>query len=92
MNKTNLQHAIFALLIQSTIGFASGDWWAGFAAAVSFFLGREHAQREYKIYKWGQKTGRKWWKGFTGWSKDAWLDFLSPLVACSIMLAIIMLA
>ena len=45
MNRTNLEHSVYALIIQSAFG-VFGYWWIGAAFAVGFFLGREHSQRE----------------------------------------------
>ncbi len=46
MNRTNFEHAIYALLMQSIIGLSTGNWWAGAAFGAAFFIGREHAQAE----------------------------------------------
>lgn len=51
MNKTNFEHAAFALL--------TGDWWAVAAAGAFFFLGREHAQFEFKLVKMGKAPSVK---------------------------------
>jgi hypothetical protein len=74
MNRTNFEHAIYALLMQIVIGLLTGNWWTGaaFGAAfcVAFFLGREHAQAQAKIGDPGLRgdiAAFKIWK----WSLDA---------------------
>ena len=80
MNRTNFEHAAYALIIQLIIGLLTNNWWAGAAAGMAFFIGREHAQREYQI---GNPSTLKPWQGFDlwRWSKDALLDLLLPVVA-----------
>lgn len=78
MNKSNLVHAIYAVLMQLPFGL-NGYWWTGAAFSIAFFLGREVAQYEYKI---GDPSKLKPWEGFQvwKWSKDAQLDFVLPTV------------
>lgn len=57
----------------------TGNAWYGALFAIGFYVSREHAQREYKLAK-DVKT-LKWYQGFVGWSLDAWLDVIAPLVA-----------
>lgn len=87
MNVSNFEHAAFALLMQIAIGLATGNWWAGAAAGAFFFLGREHAQREYKL----GTAGKSPWPAFDffRWSLDAKLDLLFPAAAV-IALALVM--
>ena len=80
MNVSNFEHAAFALLMQIAIGLATGNWWAGAAAGAFFFLGREHAQREYKL---GDPSKLPPWAGFDiwRWKLDAILDLVFPVLA-----------
>ncbi len=80
MNKTHLEHAAYALLIQLALGLTTDNWWLGAAAAIGFFLGREHAQREYQI---GNPATLKGYEAFDfwRWSTDAKLDLLIPILA-----------
>ncbi len=85
MNRTNFEHAGYALLFQLVI--AAAFWlcldlwtiglWAGGLFAVGFFIGREHAQAQNK-YQIG------YIKAFDVriWSLDARLDLLFPFTAC----------
>lgn len=82
MNRSHLQHALVALILQCTPGFGWGDWVLGGALAVGFFWGREHAQAEYK---WIQGHGGKRTPEATTqamnlrtWSLDMWLDATVP--------------
>lgn len=81
MNQTNFEHAAYAVLMQVVIGAASGNWWAGAAFGIAFFIGREHAQREYHI---GDPSKLAPWSAFDiwRWSLDSKLDLLFPVVAC----------
>ena len=80
MNRTNFEHAAYALIIQLIIGLLTQNWWAGAAAGMAFFIGREHAQREYQI---GNPSKLKPWQGFDiwRWSLDSKLDALFPIIA-----------
>jgi len=51
---TNLQHLLIAVLLQAFIGLTTGNWWAGAALAAGIFVGREHAQAEYR---WIEQVG-----------------------------------
>lgn len=78
-------HLIAALAVQAAIGLLSGDWWAGAALGAGLFIGREHAQAEYR---WiaaytpdGRRAAMPWWGGFDPrvWNKlDAWADWIIP--------------
>jgi hypothetical protein len=87
MNLSNLEHLIEALLIQVIIGVLSGNWWAGAAAGSFFFIGREHAQAEYRwidLLGHGKRINMPWWGGFDKrvWTHlDSWLDWSVPALA-----------
>lgn len=85
-------HLIVALLIQAAIGFSTGNWWAGAALGAAIFLGREHAQAEYRWIETYTPDHRRasmpWWGGFDPrvWHKlDSLLDLALPLVAVLIL-------
>ena len=80
MNRTNFEHAVYALAMQIVIGLLTQNWWAGAAFGSAFFIGREHAQREYQI---GNPSKLKPWQGFDiwRWSLDAQLDAAFPIIA-----------
>lgn len=82
MNRTNYAHGGYALLIQLLGTLLAGNVWIGAALAIGFFIGREHAQQEYKYAK--DVTTLKWYAGFVGWSKDKLLDVIAPVVAVCI--------
>jgi hypothetical protein len=80
MNHTNWEHAIFALIGQIVIFLITGSWWLGAIGASGFFLGREHAQFEYKIGNpstLNPLEGFQFWK----WNLDSKLDSLFPVVS-----------
>lgn len=78
MNKSHIEHLVAALIAQALIWLATGSLWLGFAFVFGLFLGREHAQREYKI---GDPSKLKGYEAldFWRWSTDAKLDFLVPV-------------
>lgn len=87
MSKTQLEHALIALLIQFALWALVGPWAAG-AIAVALFLGREIAQNEYRLansrgWQWGQVPPVRWYEGaYRAWTLKAVLDIAAPLVAC----------
>lgn len=90
MNSTHLEHFIIALVIQALFILAFrplkqplGAWFGAFFV-TAVFLGREHAQREYKIGDPSQLIGYEAldiWR----WSLDAQLDFLIPSITVFIV-------
>lgn len=86
LNITHAEHGTFALLMQGlfvlvghTLGFPM-SWWCGAAFAIAWFVSREHTQREYKLFNFGEENDLSPFAGFTGWSIDAWLDAIVPTV------------
>ena len=88
MNQTNFEHAGFALMMQSVfllLGvFVFNDVtmlaWIGAAFASAFFLGREHAQRGYRL---GHPSRLMGYEAFDiwRWRTHAQLDLAFPVVA-----------
>jgi len=79
MNRTNFEHAAYALLMQLPFGLL-GHWWVGAALSIGFFLGREHAQAQDKINDYsfhGDLAAFRVWQ----WPLDAKLDLLFPVVS-----------
>ncbi len=88
MNQTNFEHAGFALMMQSVF-LLLGVFvfhevtmlaWIGAAFASAFFLGREHAQREYKLGDPSKLMGHEAFDIWR-WKRDAVLDLVFPVVA-----------
>lgn len=88
MNRSNFMHAAQAVFMQAVIGLVTGNWWAGAAFGAAFFIGREHAQAEYRYIEANGGSrydtpeppeiaalNPRWW------SKDAVLDFVFPVIA-----------
>ena len=86
MNRTNFEHAFFAALMQVFIGLVFGNWFAGGCFGIAFFLGREHAQYQHKLGYTLLKTFQAF--AFWKWSRDAQLDLLFPIIACSVIYGI----
>lgn len=91
----NLEHFAAALLIQAFIGFATNNWWAGAALGAGVFIGREHAQAEYKWierYGQGRRANLPWW-GWADprvWDVHSWFWNLSLPIAAVLILAGVM--
>lgn len=79
MNRTNFEHLFVALLIQLIGWILFGDWIIGAVFASGIFIGREHAQREYKIGDPSKLIGYEA-LDFWNWSRDALLDLLFPVI------------
>lgn len=80
MNQTNVEHAVIAALLTAVIGFAFSNVLIGAALAIGIFIGREHAQREYKLGDPANLYGYEaldFWR----WSLDAKLDLVFPVMA-----------
>ena len=88
MDWTTLQHAVIALIC-SGIGWLCGQPIAGAAFGAALFLGREHAQAEYRwIERFGngKRANLPIWGAFDYrvWDMGSILDWLVPLVVSSI--------
>lgn len=86
-------HAIIALLLQAVIGYTTGNWWLGAASAL-FYMGREHAQAEYRWiehYGAGRRANMPWWGGFDPkvWNLKSLTDWLAPLSATTALAVIV---
>ena len=95
MNRTNLEHALFAVLIMAALWVAfallgfSGGQWVGAVGGIAFFAGREFTQAQRSIAK-EQGVGLidlPWYCAldFRMWSRDGVLDLLFPVVACLVL-------
>ena len=89
MNRSNFEHAGFALLIQGAVWLLTGNLLAGTLLAIGFFFGREHSQAEYKAINTdfgGKRANMPWYAGFNPkyWTLDAKLDVLFPAVFCAL--------
>lgn len=93
MNRTHLEHLIVALVIQGFfiggfyfLGLQHGAWF-GAIFVTALFLGREHAQREYKIGDPSKLVGYEA-LGIWRWSLDAKLDLLVPVITVIVVAAL----
>lgn len=76
VNRTNFEHAGYALLMQFVVWLFTKDWWTGAAFGAAFFLGREHAQAQIK-YNLGDFAAFD----MRRWEFDPVLDLVFPVVA-----------
>jgi hypothetical protein len=92
----NLEHSAYALLFMAIIGLLTGNWLAGACFGSAFFVGREHAQAEYRVIEHfyeGKRANMPWHGGFErrAWNVKGVRDFLLPIAATAIALIIIKL-
>lgn len=92
----NLEHSAYALLFMAIIGLLTGNWFAGVCFGSAFFVGREHAQAEYRVIEHfyeNKRANMPWYGGFEprAWSLKSILDFVLPIAATAIALIIIKL-
>lgn len=83
-------HILIALTLQAACGLTTGDWLAGGLFAAGIFVGREHAQAEYRwieTYGKRKRANMPWWGGFDPrvWNRKSMLDWLAPLAAVTIV-------
>ena len=85
MNRANFEHTGYALLMMAIVWALTNNALAGAFAGAFFFIGREHAQAEYrmiqKFYE-GKRANMPWWGGFDprAWDTKSMLDWLLPTV------------
>lgn len=77
-------HACIVLLFSTFAFWGNFPSWMPLLAAA-FFLGREHAQAEYRwidAYGGGQRANMPWWGGFDprAWTFKGLMDWLLPLL------------
>ena len=90
-----LEHLLIALTVQAAIGLATGNWWTGAALGAGVFIGREHAQAEYKWierYGQGRRANLPWW-GWADprvWDVHSWFWNLSLPIAAVLLMAGVM--
>ena len=83
-----MKHALYAVSFQVVFGLLTGEWKAGGALAVGFFVGVEWMQ---EIRMKMQERGIRWpapvspefaLEGFEGWGRDRYVDCVLPAIAC----------
>lgn len=87
MNRTNLEHLTIALIIQGAGWLLCGGLISGALLATGIFIGREHAQREYKLGDPSLLVGYEAldvWR----WTTDAQLDLLLPVAGVSAVVVV----
>jgi hypothetical protein len=92
MNKSNLIHAGYSLVIMLLFWALTGNALASALLIVGFFAGREHSQAEYRAIStdFGNRASMPWYSGFNPkyWGVDSVLDLALPIAAVSIVLFI----
>ena len=81
-----MTHIFVAVLAQLTIGLLFRKWLLGGILAVSFYLGREITQAEYRWISSlgeGRRANMPWWGGFDPqvWNFKSLGDVLFPAIA-----------
>lgn len=90
---SDVTHALLALVAQIGVGLLTGRWLAGGIAAAGFFLGREHAQAEYRWieeFGAGRRANLPAWGGLdpAAWTGKGVMDALLPVVAVGLCYAV----
>jgi hypothetical protein len=86
MSVITFSHSAYALLMMFVVGFPTGNWLAGAMLGCGFFIGREHAQAEYRAiekYYNGKRAGMPEFEAFKprNWDIKSILDFVLPIIA-----------
>lgn len=81
-----MTHILIAICIQVCTAMLTGSWLAGACAGMWFFIGREHAQAEYRAIEWfysGKRANMPWWGGLdlNAWTTKGIMDWLLPSLA-----------
>ena len=79
-----LAHPAVAVGLQLLLGLITGNFWLGALAGSAIFIGREHAQAEYRWIEHlggGLRANMPWWGGFDPkvWDRHSLIGFLAPL-------------
>lgn len=86
---TPVEHAVIAVVVQTAWALLTGDWWAGAAIGTAIFIGREHAQAEYRYVD--ANGGKRYETPLPPeigclrsryWDVGSILDVVAPAVAC----------
>jgi hypothetical protein len=90
----NFEHSAYALLFMAIVGLLTRNWFAGACFGSAFFVGREHAQAEYRViekFYEGKRANMPWYGGFErrAWDVKSILDFVLPIAATAIALLIV---
>jgi hypothetical protein len=86
---TPLEHVAIALAF-TLLGWISGDVWAGCMFGCGLFVGREHAQAEYRWveeYGYGKRNNMPWYGGFDPlvWDVGSILDVVCAVAAAALL-------
>lgn len=89
INRTNWEHGLLSLATFAVIFSITSMPLVAWIAPIAFFLGREHAQREYKLGGPGTLVGYEAFD-FINWTLDEKLDLAFPIVFSSIACLLVM--
>lgn len=86
-------HAIISAALTLLAGVLFGQWLIGALIAAAFYVGREHAQAEYRWIEWlgdGSRSNMPWWGGFDPkvWSHKSLTDFALPALVLALCVAV----
>ena len=81
-NRTNWEHGLLSLAAYAVLFSIFSNPIIAATAPIAFFLGREHAQFEYKIGDPSKLVGYEAFD-FRKWSLDAKLDLIFPVIFCT---------
>jgi hypothetical protein len=89
-----LAHPLVAVGLQIVLGLITGNFWLGALGGSAMFIGREHAQAEYRWIEHhggGLRANMPWWGGFDPkvWDRHSLLGFVLPLVGSVVLAAVL---
>lgn len=81
-----MTHVLTAAVLQLSFGGLFGFWLFSAVAISAFYIGREHAQAEYRViskYYSNKRANMPWYGGFEprAWTLKGVLDWLLPTLA-----------
>lgn len=85
-----MTHAAITLAVQLAGWALLGAWWPG-AMVAAGYIGREHAQAEYRWierFGGGKRANMPWWGGFDPkvWSFKSLTDWLLPVAVVGVFI------
>lgn len=87
-------HILIALAVQASLAVPFGHWFAWGLTGSALFIGREHAQAEYRwidLYGEHHRALMPWYGGLDArvWNVKSLLDWLAPLLSTLAVAALV---
>lgn len=87
-------HTLIVIVLQVIVGLITENWLIGGVAGAAVYIGREHAQAEYRwieTYGFGRRANMPWWGGFDlkVWNWKSVVDWFLPLIGLSLVAVLV---